>query len=283
MLKRCTKCGQEKPMDADHFYKNTQQSCGFCPSCIVCIKSRMAKKYAEDPLYREKKKAEATAWRTANPDQKKQNDHTRYWADPVKSRADKRADYVRHKASRNAEHRKRYATDPVYREKELASSRRWALLHSEQKKETDRQYAKKHSADVVARMAIWKKEHPEKLKEHSRAYHLRHPEQAKARKIRRRARESKLPATITKEDLAVIAKQHRGICYICRTSPFTEWDHVVPVKHGGPSTKENLRPACRICNRAKGPKLLLRDVTLRTPMKGIFFPEISYSNESLDG
>jgi len=34
-------------------------------------------------------------------------------------------------------------------------------------------------------------------------------------------------------------------------------DHIIPISKGGDNTKENVIPACRICNAKKGNKILI--------------------------
>lgn len=42
-----------------------------------------------------------------------------------------------------------------------------------------------------------------------------------------------------------------GQCAYCRKRPFEEWDHFVPLKHGGKSVPGNILPSCLRCNRSK--------------------------------
>lgn len=43
------------------------------------------------------------------------------------------------------------------------------------------------------------------------------------------------------------------LCAICGIEEATQWDHIVPVRHGGGGTDEpcNMQPACAECNRKK--------------------------------
>jgi hypothetical protein len=46
----------------------------------------------------------------------------------------------------------------------------------------------------------------------------------------------------------------RGVCHYCqRTVPREEltMDHLVPIIRGGPSTRGNVVPACKVCNNKK--------------------------------
>lgn len=45
-------------------------------------------------------------------------------------------------------------------------------------------------------------------------------------------------------------------CVYCGTAKNIEMDHVLPVIAGGATTIENLRPACRLCNRRKRDRVL---------------------------
>jgi 5-methylcytosine-specific restriction protein A len=38
------------------------------------------------------------------------------------------------------------------------------------------------------------------------------------------------------------------VCMICHAAPSVEADHIVPVRLGGPSTRENARGVCKRCN-----------------------------------
>lgn len=58
-------------------------------------------------------------------------------------------------------------------------------------------------------------------------------------------------------DLRAIRQKFFGRCAYCR-EPLTKYyfDHVFPVRDGGPDIPANLVPACRLCNRRKGRKNL---------------------------
>lgn len=46
MKRKCTKCKQEKPLDAQHFYKRITYTGGFTPDCIEC-KRKKGREYQE--------------------------------------------------------------------------------------------------------------------------------------------------------------------------------------------------------------------------------------------
>jgi hypothetical protein len=48
-------------------------------------------------------------------------------------------------------------------------------------------------------------------------------------------------------------KRDGGACRECGSTRDLEYDHIVAVVHGGPTTVDNLQLLCRPCNRKKGP------------------------------
>ena len=80
-----------------------------------------------------------------------------------------------------------------------------------------------------------------------------HPERNRPHRIKRRARQAALPATVTTEELAETLTYFHGCCAYCLCPLGTvHWDHMVAVVRGGGSTQANLVPACPSCNSHKG-------------------------------
>jgi 5-methylcytosine-specific restriction endonuclease McrA len=44
-------------------------------------------------------------------------------------------------------------------------------------------------------------------------------------------------------------------CRYCGSQEWLEYDHIVPVARGGPSTVRNVQLVCQSCNRKKGARL----------------------------
>ena len=49
--KKCTRCGEEKPMTLEFYYKNPKGKYGFGSRCKVCCKLQVAEKWAKNPEY----------------------------------------------------------------------------------------------------------------------------------------------------------------------------------------------------------------------------------------
>lgn len=51
-----------------------------------------------------------------------------------------------------------------------------------------------------------------------------------------------------------VARRDEGRCVQCTSTENVEFDHIVPVVHGGETTVENIQLLCRRCNKTKGPQ-----------------------------
>lgn len=82
------------------------------------------------------------------------------------------------------------------------------------------------------------------------ANHIGRTTWGKGRLRAKRMREAK--GFTTAAQLVSRIAYYGGMCWICRTAPYEEIDHVKPISMGGTNWPANLRPACRKCNLAKG-------------------------------
>lgn len=91
----------------------------------------------------------------------------------------------------------------------------------------------------------------------NRLYERNHKGRSRFKEERRRSRKAGLPATLTNEEWDAILLAHSHQCAYCGIKPATgervlEQDHVIPVTAGGGYTADNIVPACKSCNSAKG-------------------------------
>lgn len=193
------------------------------------LNAKKREKYAEDP---EKVLAISRAWRERNPERVKEYDRQKY------------------------------------------------LKHRDRIREYSRVYYFLHREAFIAKAAKWRKENPERAREIAAEARRRDPEKhnARSREANRRAREAD-PQKL-RDRFNAWAQSPRGRAWFAanrarrRGVPFTEeamaWieslvdplctycgkaadsiDHIVPVRLGGTSDRENLTPACMDCNRKK--------------------------------
>lgn len=60
---------------------------------------------------------------------------------------------------------------------------------------------------------------------------------------------------VTKRDIHRLSVRQQGLCFWCKTRPWTDRDHVIPIKRGGIHSIGNLVLACGPCNTSKNAKL----------------------------
>jgi 5-methylcytosine-specific restriction endonuclease McrA len=63
---------------------------------------------------------------------------------------------------------------------------------------------------------------------------------------------------IPRDVMLKVIRRDGQVCSKCRINvrdDEVEFDHLIPISRGGPTTPENLRVLCRQCNRAKGDAL----------------------------
>lgn len=132
----------------------------------------------------------------------------------------------------------------------------------------------------IARAARWKRENRDRHNELTRLRRAANPEHTRELARKHQARQRELHPEVLKARFDAWAKSPRGRAWFAgnrfrrRNAPLTEeameWlesledplctycgepadtiDHIVPIIKGGDSSRENLTPACRSCNRKK--------------------------------
>lgn len=132
----------------------------------------------------------------------------------------------------------------------------------------------------IDRAARWKDENRDRENELKRLRRVANPEHVRAQGRKDQARQRELRPEVLKARFDAWAKSPRGRAWFAgnrfrrRNAPLTEeamlWiesledplctycgapadtlDHIVPIVKGGDSSRENLTPACRTCNRRK--------------------------------
>ena len=81
-------------------------------------------------------------------------------------------------------------------------------------------------------------------------YHELDPELSDPKRIKKEREKARL----LKKSQWWLTLLNRGLCHYCGkkySSNQLTMDHVVPIARGGESTRGNIVPACRVCNRDK--------------------------------
>lgn len=233
--KRCTKCGETKPLDL--FTKSKNSRDGLSTQCKACRAANRVK-------YREQEQERIRKYRIQHREaileQRRQH------------RIDNRD--ARLEAAR------RYRAEN--HEKELERTRRWRREnHEELLDRVRKQYAENREV-INEQKRRWRDANRETIREQARRRRKERPDMARANKHRRRARETGNGGVCTAADLAAIRaaqtdKRGRLICWKCgkpiKGTPHL--DHWIPIKQGGPSAPGNLHFMHERCNKSKGSKL----------------------------
>lgn len=171
-FKNCTKCGENKPTDTDHFYFRNGRPIA---ACQECTKAHNNKKYADDLEFRERAKARSKT--PVSRQRNRQRNKERYHNDPEyreRLLAQQRAPETREQI--NHRNRERRANDPQWRETQNTMRRdRWANDSDYREQELSKRRAKYRDDP----------EHRRKIIDHQRKPEVR--ERANQREKERRA------------------------------------------------------------------------------------------------
>jgi 5-methylcytosine-specific restriction endonuclease McrA len=215
--KRCTKCGEVKPLI--EFGRHRGRDHGH-PSCIACNRERGRRWYAEN---REAKQAANKRYEEANAE--------------------------RMKAYRAAYFRER-------REKYNALSSAWYKAHPEiNRAQALKDYYKHKEKRTKATRERWH-QNKEKYTLTTKAWREANALHCRALSRSYKARKKAAPGSHTGEDVAAILKAQRGRCAACGTDVRDGFhvDHIQPLSKGGSNDKSNLQILCSFCNLSKKDK-----------------------------
>lgn len=157
-----------------------------------------------------------------------------------------------------------------YKEELLEKEKRYR----EQNREKIRENHKKFTEANRKRINEWHRKHYreniEREKEKYRQYRMKYPDKIKAAQKKfkekdidkfhekynvyaqiRRARIRELPSNYTNEQWVETKQYFSNTCCYCGEEKELTQDHFIPLSRGGGYTKENIVPACGICNSRK--------------------------------
>lgn len=120
--KQCPDCGETKPLDAEHFYRNKRSKNGFSSYCKVCTNARNKKWRDENPEQWQRINIESTKeWRKKNPEKQRELSRTqnRQWK------------------KKNPE---------AYRAIQRRSNKKRLITHPDDNRRTSREYARRLQA-----------------------------------------------------------------------------------------------------------------------------------------
>lgn len=267
--KICTKCGEDKPLDAFSPLKTGRF--GRTSACRVCM-AKASREYAarnkeqvaeRKKAYRatEEGRAKTAAYneRYAAENAERLKEYAaRRWAESTPEQRARwaqqdREHRARHRDEINERRRERIRTDADLRQKNIERAREWYEQNKAVVAEQHREMYLANRERIKARVAAYQRANPE-------ATRLLH----RIKVNRRRARLREAGGDYGREDIERLYRLQKGKCANCRASLKKGFhiDHRMPVKLGGtndPGNLELLCPACNLAKSAKRPEVFARE------------------------
>ncbi len=244
--KNCQYYGQELPVE--QFSKSKKSRDGLQSWCKTCLRAAVSD-YQKRNL--EKERIRGKIWRKANPDKVKQYQRTKQERHGDKKRlADKQRYWNGGGKAKKQDYQKTHPD--VYRKAQGNFQRN----HPERAKEIRQKFYKTHRDELLQRAKKWREENIEVARAREKAYTKNNPEKVRITNQRRIARLKALPATLTITEWQQILIEWNNCCAYCgrhqsEIQGVLQQDHIIPLVQGGGYTRENLVPACKICNGRK--------------------------------
>lgn len=229
-LKRCSKCGEEKPATPEYFNRCSRVKSGLKAECRECQRA-----YSQREETRERRRD--LYKQNAAHHNKKRLDH--YHRNRQKYIELKRASYHQNKERLVEQRRASYQRN---KENIKARVRAWVKLNAEHRAEYQRDYREKHV---------------EKRTEYLREYARKNPHIGRNSWHRYRARKLALPFNWTPQDWQHCLDYWNHKCAACGNSlvDIRHADHWIPLNYKGadnPGTvPDNMICLCQTCNSSK--------------------------------
>lgn len=259
--KRCTRCGDEKPLS--EFHKSAATLDGFVPKCKACVRAYQVEWRA---THADEIKTKEDARNQTETRRLQQNASARKRYHRNDNAAKRQAETEQHRMERQ-QARAAQLADPAYQEarrrklRERKKSAQYLAYRRKRRAERyqDPAYRDHVNADQRARHPRYPHLQQRNLEKHRERY-ANDPAYRKAYNARvnvanhkRRARIQSSGSHTDQEWIELCAKyDHRCLC--CgEAKPLTK-DHVLPLSLGGDNTIQNLQPLCLACNLRKHAK-----------------------------
>jgi hypothetical protein len=223
-MRRCTKCGEEKPATTEYFQKHSRDKSGLQCWCKECSRA----------YYQE------------NHERIKQRTHDYYHSNREKGLETRRAYY---RANRDAAR---------------ARSQVYVQNNKERLTEARRRWAEKNKESIANRIRVWRELNREEVARKDKLKRIVNPYPYAVAGHNRRARERELPATFTARQWDLCLKYWSNACAVCGypfNDVFgvakKSADHWIAVSQPNcPGTvAENMVCLCGRCNSSKQDKM----------------------------
>ncbi|SRR6266581_770639 len=234
-LKRCKKCGEEKPATTEFFNQRKDSKDGLRNDCMECLRARRKTWYAEN---RDQANAQHKVYYAANRDRLLAYGKAHYTAN--------RDHYLTQAKAYGVANR----------------DRKLAYMKTYHEKNRDRNNAQKkawHTANrdhALANMKAYDVANRDHDRVYRRSRYAAHRDHIKSYHHKLRAHKRSSEGTYTAQDIQNLFKGQKGKCALCKQRLVKyEVDHIIPLSRGGSNWPYNLQLLCPSCNRHKSNKL----------------------------
>lgn len=193
----------------------------------------------------EERKAEAKAYRLANPDKIRER-NKRYSA----KNKEKVAEWSKKSRQKNHERCKRYSSEYFQKNKERSTAKnsRWQKENRERIAELSKARRIKNHEATLAREKAWRDAAPERVAIAQRRRRMK--------KLTNSSREEIIAADAKIAAMRAIDFSKCSYCDKILRSKLMHVDHIFPINKGGKHSAENIQLACKNCNSQKSDKIL---------------------------
>lgn len=229
--KQCSKCGSWKPHTNQYFRVRNGFTEKKCRECLNAYRNSLRRTETTKTYYR----TDAEGYKVCRACGKRKHRATEFHKGNVSDCKD----------CRNASNRIVTKT-PENRVKRAAQARTWRANNKGRNRENQR---------------VWRLNNPEKELQKQAKYKQSNPGRfllnKRATEARRRARAKAVGGTFTRQDIELLYRSQKGLCWWCGkpVEGAFEVDHRIPLARGGSNAPENLCISCPTCNSQKHDKL----------------------------
>lgn len=260
-LKRCSKCGVDKPLD--QFHKNKATDDGLAYRCKPCIKAYQ-QEWRNDPRYTDAIKGREKARNQDEERREQQRVYSRKAYHSEQAKAKRQEETERNRMARRQVRQSRLS-DPAYQEEQRRKKRAWkgsdkALAQRRKQRAERYQNDPEHRRRLLQQQRDRLPRYTETLKR-QRAKHTERYNTDPAYRKRYNARINvsnhkrhsilRNAGSHTPEEWDQLCARYDHRCLCCgEEKPLTK-DHIMPLSKGGVNTIDNLQPLCMTCNVRK--------------------------------
>ncbi len=234
-LKRCIKCGEEKPSTTEFFPQRKGSKDGLRNDCIECHRVRQK------------------AWHAENRDQVSAQRKVYYAENRNRILAQGKAHYVENRDRLLVQVK---AYNIANRDRKLA----YMKVYHEENRERDNAHKKAwHAANrdrALANMRVYGVANRDRERVYRRSRYTANRDRIKSYHHKLRAHKRASEGTYTAQDIHNLRKGQKGKCALCKQKLVKyQVDHIVPLSRGGSNWPYNLQLLCPHCNQSKNNKL----------------------------